>query len=777
MEDQNNKSNNLYDLIVFRYLPYWPLFAVLLVVCLLGAWAYGHFSTPVYEAMATIIIKDEKKGVDDSKMLEAMKAFDSKKIVENEIEVLQSRKLMQNVVDSLFLYAAIFQEGGLKSVSAYTTSPIQIQVKNPEGIPVLPSEVDPIKFFFVLDQRENQIKVEGEAYPMGEWVAFKEFGEVIFTPNPNQIGATTQPTYFIINNPAIITQYLLESLEVSGSNKLSTVVNLAFRDPEPKRAEDILNSLVQAYNKSIMDKRNQLATNTLNFIQDRMINVENDLNQLEGQIQVYKSNRGAVDLSEQGRLYLQNVGDNDRQLSDIKLQLSVLDQVERYVISKNKTSGIVPATLGLNDPILTQLLDRLYDAEMQYDRLKKTTAENNPILSSLEDEIEKIRPGILENIRNQRENLDASLSNLNSSRGRYNSIINSIPMKERELVEINRQKAIKDNLFNYLLQKREEAALSYAPTEEESRIVDTAQASLYPVSPKKILIYLLALFLAFGLGVVYVTIKEVLSNKILFRSQLENLSSIPVLGELPFVKTEKDNLLPINKEALPLIEEMRHLAAKLGLYSRVLKNKKILVTSNIPGEGKSFVSTNLANILARAGKKTVLLDMDFKNPRITQFYNQKDKIGIINFLEGKTEMENILTKIPDNTNLYFASAGTKDGDHTKLLLNGKLEALFEYLENSFEFIIIDSAPINLVSDVSLFDEFSDETLLVIRHGFTPKLIIQRLDKVIKSKSLHNVSLVYNGVKRRGMVNSSYNYGYGYGDSYGYGGKYSISSSR
>jgi capsular exopolysaccharide synthesis family protein len=350
-------------------------------------------------------------------------------------------------------------------------------------------------------------------------------------------------------------------------------------------------------------------------------------------------------------------------------------------------------------------------------------------------------------------------------------------MKERELVEINRQKAIKDNLFNYLLQKREEAALSYAPTEEESRIVDSAHATIYPVSPKKILIYLMALFLASGLGVVYVTIKEVLSNKILFRSQLENFSSIPVLGELPFVETEKDNLIPINKEALPLIEEMRQLSAKLGLYSRVLKNKKILVTSNIPGEGKSFVSTNLANTLARAGKKTVLLDMDFKNPRITQFFNHKDKTGIINFLEGTAEMENILTIIPDNTNLFFASAGTNGGDHTKLLLNGKLEEFFEYLEDRFEFIVIDSAPISLVSDVSLFDEFSDETLLVIRHGYTPKLLIQRLDKVIKSKSLHNVSLVYNGVKRRGMVNSSYNYGYGYGNTYGYGGKYSMSSSK
>ena len=778
MEDQNNKPNNLYDLIVYRYLPYWPLFAVLLAVCLLGAWAYGHFTTPVYEAKATIIIKDEKRGVDDSKMLEAMNAFDSKKIVENEIEVIQSRKLMQNVVDTLYLYAPVFQDGGLKSVSAYTTSPIQIQLKNPERIPVI-QDADPKKIFFVLNQKENQIEINGETYPIGEWVAFKEFGDMMFKPNPNQIGSTTQPTYFTLNNPGMTTQYLLESLEVGASNKLSTVVNLAYRDPEPKRAENILNSLVQAYNKSIMDKRNQLANNTLNFIEERMVNVETDLNKLETQIQVYKSNKGAVDLSEQGRLYLQNVGDNDRQLSDIKLQLSVLDQVERYVISKNKTSGIVPATLGLNDPILTQLLQRLYDAEIQYDRLKKTTAENNPILSSLEDEIAKVRPGILENIRNQRQNLDASLSNLNSNRGRYNSIINSIPRKEQELVEINRQKAIKDNLFNYLLQKREEAALSYAPTEEESRIVDTAQASIYPVSPKKILIYLLALFLALGLGVVYVTIKEVLSNKILFRSQLENFSSIPVLGELPFVKTEKDNLIPINKEALPLIEEMRQLAAKLGLYSRVLKNKKILVTSNIPGEGKSFVSTNLANTLARAGKKTVLLDMDFRNPRITQFFDQKDKTGIINFLEGKAEIENILTKIPDNTNLFFASAGTNGADHTKLLLNGKIDELFEYLEDKFEFIIIDSAPISLVSDVSLFDEFSDETLLVIRHAFTPKPLIQRLDKVIKSKSLHNVSLVYNGVKRRGMVNNNYNYGYGYGYNYGYGyeGKYSMSSSK
>jgi len=767
MEDQYGKTNNLYDLIISRYLPYWPLFAILVVISLSAAWAYGHFTTPVYEAKATIIIKDEKKGVDDSKMLEAMNSFDSKKIVENEIEVMQSRKLMQNVVDSLFLYAPVFNEGELKSSSAYTASPILIKLKNPERIPVI-SEKDPKKIFFDFNKDENLTEINGETYPMDKWMPFQNFGDIMFISNPNQIIFNNLPTFFTLNNPVLTSQYLLESLEVSATNKLSTVVNLAYRDPEPKRAENILNSLIEAYNTSIIDKRNLLANNTLSFIQERMVNVENDLNKLETQIQVYKSDKGAVDLSEQGRMYLQNVGDNDRQLSDIKLQLSVLDQVERYVISKNNASGIVPATLGLDDPILTQLLQRLYNSEMQYEKLKRTTAENNPILSTLENEIENIRPGILENIRSQRQNLNASLNNLNSNQGRYNSIINSIPMKERELVEINRQKAIKDNLFNYLLQKREEAALSYAPTEAESRIVDTAQASLYPVSPKKIILYLMAIFFAMSLGVLYVIIKEVLNNKILFRSQLENFSSIPVLAELPFIKNKENKIFPEGKEAQFLTDELRQLAARLGLYSRFFKKKKILITSNIAGEGKSFVSANLANSLASAGKKTVLLDMDFRNPRTTHSFKAIDKNGMINYLEDKVELNDILINSTDNPNLFFAPAGTTGGDHTTLLLNGKLEQLFKQLEDNFEYIIIDSAPISLVSDVNILAEYSDKNLLIVRHNYTPKQIIKRLDQSIKLKSLTNVSLVFNGVRKRGMVNNNFSYGYGYGQGYGYG---------
>lgn len=782
MEDQNNKPNNLYDLIVSRYLPYWPLFVILLVVFIAGAWGYLYYATPVYEAKASLIIKDEKKGVDDSKIMESMNAFDTKKIVENEIEVIHSRKLMQKVVRKLNLYAPvseagelknIFEGGEIKNSSAYTSSPVLVELKHPEKI-VIPPNKKPTKYFFDFNAKRNQVQSDGKAYPLNQWVKFKNIGEVKFLQNPNQFGTLGDQLYFSLEEPKVVTLDLLNNLDVSSSNKLSTVIELTYKDPVPKRGEKILNSLIEAYNKSIIDQKNVLADNTLKFIEDRMVKVENDLGNLENQIQEYKTNESAVDLSEQGRIYLQNASQNDRKIADIKLQLSVLEQVKKYVVSQSQTGGLVPSTLGLKDPVLSQLLNNLYNSEMTYERLKRTTATNNPALASVKNEIDKMKPDILENIQSQKQSLQASLNSLYSSSGKYNSIIKSIPKKEQQLVEVNRRKAIKDKLFTYLLQKREETALAYAPA-GESRLVDRAQSSLNPVSPKKIVVYLLALILAMGTGVVYVMRKEILNTKILFRSQLENLSAMPILGELSFVKTRKKNLLATDEQAFPLIEEMRQLAARLGLYTRRFKKKKILITSSIAGEGKSFVSANLAHCLAQAGKKTVLLDMDFRNPYTTKFFNLRDNKGVIDFLEGKVQIENILNNLPDNHNLFFAPAGTKGGDYTKLLLNGKLEELFEYLDQDFEYIIIDSGPINLVSDVNLLAEYSDKTLMVIRHGHTPKQMIKRLDHSIKSNTLSNVSIVFNGVKNRGMVKN--NYGYGYGFWYGYEGKYAIPPSE
>lgn len=768
----NNKSaknENLFRTMMDLFFPFWPLLAVMMVVFLFSAWGYKKYKNPTYEISATLIIKDENKGVDDSRMVESMNPFDSKKIVENEMKVIQSRDLMKKLVDSINLYAPVYEEKeflglNIKSISAYNSSPIRVKIKNPDKI-VVPDDGPTKHYLSFINLSEKMVQVDGENYPLNQWID-SPFGNVMFYPNPNKIQNAENKLYFVLLDPRAVTQGLLKSLEVSPPEKLSTVINLSLTDEVPNRGEDILNGLIQTYNQKGIDDKNILAANTMSFIEERILKVEEELNSLEEEIEQYRSTKGVVDLSEQGRMYLQDAGQNDQRIADINLKLSVLDKVENYIQSKNSGGSIVPSTLGIDDPVLTQLLQKLYNSEMEYERLKKTTAVNNPILISLADEIENIRPNILDNVQSQKSNLQASLLNLQANSGRYTSALKTIPKKERKLLEITRRKAVKNDLFAYLLQKREETVLAHVPNNADNIVVTRANASLQPVQPKGLIIYGIALFLAISFWIAYIIIKEILNDKILFRSEIEENTKVPVIAELSYLKGDKQLSLN-NPDHIPAIEQFRHLDAQLGLYSRSFRKKKILVTSSIAGEGKSYVSKNLSYSLAQGGKKVILLDMDLRKPYTTKSFDLLESKGIIDYLKGEAILEELVLPTKSDPNLYILPAGTKGGDYTQLLLNGELEFLFQKLSENFDYVIIDSGPIGLVSDVSLFAEFCDIILLVVRHGFTPKKIIQRLDQNRADKNLKHVGIIFNGLKKRGFVKKDSGYGYGYSQAYGY----------
>ncbi|UJH91752.1 polysaccharide biosynthesis tyrosine autokinase [Antarcticibacterium sp. 1MA-6-2] len=752
---KNSREDSLFRVIIQTFLPFWPLFLILIVGSLISAWAYLRIATPIYEASASIIIKDEQKGVDDSRIVESMNPFESKKIVENEIEVLQSRDLMNSVVRSLYLYSPVQEDAGMKSKPAYTSSPIRIIVKEPERIEI---SNEPEKFSFNYDNEKEEVLISGERYGLDNWIEFSNGQTLMFVKNDRRNKSTSASLYFNLVNPKIISEGLVDGLDVKVTNKLSSVVNLSIKDPVPERAEDILDNLIKEYNRKIVEDRKELALNTLAFIEDRIESVEKDLDQLENNVEEYRSSAGAINLSEQGRLYLQDVGENDKQITELELQLAVLNNVENYVISKGSTGGIVPSTLGINDPILSQLIEKLYNLEVEYERLKRTTAENNPILTSITNQIEKIRPGILENVNSQRQNLKSRLNNLNSNNQRFNSTLSNIPEKERTLLEITRRKTVKNDLFSYLLQKREETALSNIPSNENSTIVNKAEASISPVSPKPLFAYVVAFCVAVVTGIGFVKGREVLSGAVLFRSEIEKYTDIPIIAEIFHVKTGKSKRFQKPQEFI-LIEQLRQLGARLGLYRRDFKQRRILITSGISGEGKSFVSSNLAYSFAQSGKKVVLVDMDFRKPYVSELFDLSASKGIIGFLKNEINYKDTIHPSGVHPNLSVVSTGARGDDYSEILLNGKLEILMEALSEDFEYVILDSAPINVLAEVNLLAEYSDKTLYVVRHGHTSKEAVKRLDESTSLQSLKNVSIVFNGLKTRGMVKTDYGYGY------------------
>jgi len=752
------RKENLSQQMVSKFLPYWPLFLLFAVLAAGAAFVYiRYYTTPIYQATAVLIIKDEKKGNEDSKLTESLDMISSKKIVENEIEVIQSRTLMEDVVKKLHLYAPMFEKGKVKTLAAYTFSPITIEVQNPDSL--RPAG----RVNYTYDSKSKTVTLNNKYNcPLNEFMK-TPFGILKFTPNKNFTGDYTpgeKQLYFSLVKPRTVALGLLSNLSVAPSSKMSTVVDLQFMDPVPQKAEDILNGLIASYEQSAILDKNALARNTLSFVEDRLNIVASDLAAIEQKVQQYKSGKSAVDISSQGQLYLQNVSTNDQKLSQVNEQLSVLNQVEKFVSARDNSGGIVPSTLGVSDPMLSNLMDKLYGSELEYEKLKTTVGENNPKLVSLSDQINKIRPNILENIQSQRQSLNAMKENLNVTNSKYSSILNTVPQKERQLLDISREQNIKSNIYSFLLQKKEESALSYASAVSNSRVVDNAQAGSDPVSPNKKLIYAIAVLAAMGICFVFINIRESFTGKILYRHEIESLTAIPVIAEVSYEKTRNPIVVEKGKRSF-IIEEFRKLRTSLSFLGINNAQKKILVTSSISGEGKSFIASNLAVSIAAAGKKVVLVDLDLNVPTLSKIMNVNQEFGMTDFLKGKKYPEDIIKPVEGRENLFFISSGELTDNPSELLLNGKISEMIEYLDNSFDMVIIDTSPIVLITDAYILSEMCDATLYVMRHGYTPRLLVKRIDENNEINPIHNPAIVFNGVKTRGLFKSNYGYGYNY----------------
>jgi len=755
---ESDKEDNLIQQFVSKYLPYWPLFLLAILIGAAGAYIYLRYTTPIYQATATIIIKDDKKGNEESKLVESLDQISSKKIVENEIEVLQSRKLMENVITELGLYAPVYEKGKVDNKLAYTSSPITIFALYPDSLHWVKEvnlKYNSAKGTIILNNRYK--------YPINELVS-TPFGKLKFTENKyyNRSDSEINTLFFALYNPKDIAPSFLGNLSAKPASQLSSIVDLTYLDVDPIRAENILNQLIKAYQQSANEEKDALARNTLSFVNTRLSLVAHDLDSIEKKVEQFKSGNKAVDISTQGNLFLQNVSANDQKLGDVSTQIAVLDKVENFVkTNDNSKGGIVPSTLGVSDPTLSQLIDKLYNSELEYDNLKKTVGENNPTLVAIKDRINTIKPSIISNISSQRKNLVATRDNISATNGTYNSLISAVPQKERELLDISRQQEIKSNLYSFLLQKKEESEIAYASAASNSKVVDYAQANDDPVSPKKLMVYIIFIILFLGICGAIIFIKEFLTGKVLYRSEIESLTSIPIIGEIAFDKS-KDKVVIKKGTRSFVAEEFRKLRISLSFLGIDSSHKKILITSSISGEGKSFISANLAISLSLTGKKVVLVDMDLNNPSIDKVLNINRGEGVTEFLEGEKDPEEIIKHIEGNENLFFISAGLMLPENpSELLSNGKVVDILNYLDNIFDFVIVDTSPMVLVTDGYLLTGLCDATLYVIRHHYTPKMLIKRIDENIHINPINNPAIIFNGVKMRGFFKNNYGYGYDY----------------
>jgi capsular exopolysaccharide synthesis family protein len=668
---------------------------------------------------------------------------------------------MSQVVKDLYLYAPIYQKSRWKDVSAYSFSPVNIVAENPATI------VESEKIFFSFSQATLSVSMLGKKYPLNQWIN-TQWGKLKFVPTKNTY-ISNFPLYFSLINPQKITNQLANSIEVSPTGKLSSVITLTLKDEVPKRAENILNEVIFNYDRASLREKNNLALSTLKFLDERLAYVSFDLDSIEKALQQYRTQKGAIDLSSQGKMILQSVSETDQKLSGVNMQLAMLNQVEKYVTSKNTEGGIVPSTVGVSDPLLNSLIDKLYESELQYEKLKKTTGESNPQLTAIADRIQKIKPSILENIRSQKASLESNKSNLNITNNAFSSVLQSLPKQERDLVDINRQQNIKASIYSFLLQKREETALANSSILSDTRVVDNAQASFTPISLDNKKIYLIAIALAIFIGIVFINARELFNKNILYRKEIESKISFPVIAELAYIKGQKSIVVESGKYS-QIAEEFRMLRTSL-LYLGIEKNnKKILITSTIPEEGKSFVTLNLALSLAMSGKKVVIAEFDLSNPTLSNKLGLSNRgIGVADYLSGTATLEEIIIPLENYPNLYIATAGNLPKNPSELILSNRTDELLEYLVNNFDMVLVDSAPVGLMSDGYVLSRQCDATLYVMRHGHTPKKVLGRLEKNNRINYLNNIGIVFNGIKTRGFGKTDHGYGYnGYGYNYNYG---------
>jgi capsular exopolysaccharide synthesis family protein len=764
---KREEHTGLLEMIRHKYQPYWPLFVIASIISFSIAYVYLKYATPLYKISSTLLIKEDARAVESS-VIEMMDPLGSGKKIENEIEILKSRSLAKAVVRNLNLYGEIFERGTIRNTSMYKRAPVQIRFLDPDQINPMEGIIMDLKY----DYKGQKLTMGDVTYPLNDTVTTTRWGRILITPTPGFNPASLQDKhlYIRIAGEKALAGVFLGNLKIAPANKQANVLRLEYVDAVPQKGMDMLNELMRTYDAESIEDKNKTASKTMSFVEDRLRIITAELSQVEGQIERYKTAEGIVDISEQSKLFLASVKENDAQLSEADMQLSTLDAVEQYVRNKQHSKdNVVPATIGIADQTLLGLLTRLQETELQQDKLRKTTGENSPLLESLNAQEERLRPAIMDNIRSLRTNLESGRAKLAAQNARFRSMLQGVPNKERTLLEVSRQQAIKNNIYTFLLEKREETALQYAAAISDSRIIDLAEADTFPFSPKKSMVMALAIIAGLAAVAGFIAVKDMMNNKVMFRSDIEKGTSAPIIAEIMFDKS--GGIAITEGRRTPVAEQFRALRTTLSYIGINGDNKTILVTSSISGEGKSFIAVNLGLSLSLTKKKVVLLEFDLRKPKVSKILNVPHHPGISNYLAGHSTLSDILKQpIENNEYMYLLSAGVIPPNPTELILNGRLEHLLATLRASFDYIIIDTAPVGPVTDARLLAPYADATLYVVRHERTPKFNLKMIEDLYEQGDLGKLNIIFNGLKMRGLPGYAYGYGggYGYGNGQGYG---------
>ena len=782
--EQSEEQVNIQELL-FRYLIHWPWFVVSIIICIACAWGYLRLTTPIYNISATVLIKDEKKGggASMSSDLEKMglEGFvSSSSNVDNEIEVLRSKSLSREVVNNLGLFVTYMDEDEFPSKELYHTSPVLVSLTHQEAdklpgrmeINMILQPTGALGVQITVGEKEyrKQFDKLPAVFPTDEGtVAFFANNDTLSAVCPENITKERHITAFI-NRPFSVLKEYVNSLSIAPTSKTTSVVVISLENTNTRRGRDYINKLLEMYNINANNDKNEVAQKTAEFIDERIGIISKELGSTEQDLENFKRSAGITDLSSEAQIALTGNAEYEKKRVENQTQINLVMDLQRYM--KGNEYEVLPSNIGLQDAASAGAIDRYNQMLVERKRLLRTSTENNPTIINLDTSIRAMRTNVQATLDATLKGLQITKEDLAREASRYSRRINDAPTQERQYVSIARQQEIKSGLYLMLLQKREENAITLAATANNAKIIDEALADDNPISPKKMLVYLAALVLGVGLPVGVIYLIGLTKFKIEGRADVEKLTSLPVVGDIPLADEKTGSIAVFENQNNLMSETFRNVRTNLQFMLENGKNV-ILVTSTISGEGKSFISANLAISLSLLGKKVVIVGLDIRKPGLNKVFNiPKKEHGITQYLTNTTaNLMDFVQPSDINKNLFILPGGTVPPNPTELLARGGLEKAIETLKANFDYVILDTAPVGMVTDTLLIGRVADLSVYVCRADYTHKAEFTLINELAENNKLPNLCIAINGLDLNSRKYGYY-YGYGkYGKYYGYGKRY------
>jgi tyrosine-protein kinase Etk/Wzc len=781
---QSEEQINIQE-ILFRYLIHWPWFIVSVIVCVAAAWGYLRLTTPVYNISATVLIKDEKKGGGASMSSELEKMgmdgfVSSSGNIENEIEVLTSRTLAREVVSSLGLFVTYMDEDRFPKRELYRTSPVLVSL-TPQEADKLPQPMEVGMILQPSGVMDVQIKVGEKEYqkrfeklpavfPTNEGtVAFFANNDTLSPIRPESVTKERHITAYI-NRPFSVAKGYAGSLSITPTSKATSVVTVSLNNSNTQRGKDYIDKLLEVYNINANNDKNEVAQRTAEFIDERIGIISKELGNTERDLENFKRGAGITDLTSEAQIALAGNAEYEKKRVENQTQINLVMDLQRYL--QGTEYEVLPSNVGLQDAGVAGAIDRYNEMVSERNRLLRTSTESNPAIVNLNASIRAMRGNIQTTLDATLKGLEITRADLAREASRYSRRISDAPTQERQFVSIARQQEIKSGLYLMLLQKREENAIVLAAIANNAKIIDEAQADGAPISPKRMTIYLAALVFGIGIPVGIIYLIGLTKFKIEGRADVEKLTSLPVIGDIPLADEKNGSIAVFENQNNLMSETFRNVRTNLQFMLENGKNV-ILVTSTISGEGKSFISANLAISLSLLGKKVVIVGLDIRKPGLNKVFNiSKKEHGITQYLTNPAINLMDLVQASDiNKNLYILPGGTVPPNPTELLAREGLEKAIETLKKNFDYVILDTAPIGMVTDTLLIGRVADLSVYVCRADYTRKTEFTLINELAENNKLPNLCIAINGLDLQ-KKKYGYYYGYGkYGKYYGYGKRY------